>query len=107
MSRKVIRIGGASGFWGDAAMSTPQLLATDGLDYVVYDYLAEITMSIFARARSRSQILGYATDFVSLALKPNLTEIARRKVKVISNAGGVNPKILRRCGAHAHRRARS
>lgn len=92
MSRKVIRIGGASGFWGDAAMSTPQLLATGALDYIVYDYLAEITMSILARARAEKPELGYATDFVSLAMKPNLAEIARRKVKVISNAGGVNPE---------------
>ncbi len=87
----VIRIGGASGFWGDAAMSTPQLLAEGGLNYIVYDYLAEITMSILARARAEKPDAGYAADFVFRALKPNLREIARQHVKIISNAGGLNP----------------
>ncbi len=86
-----IRIGGASGYWGEAVMATAQLLADGRMDYLVYDYLAEITMSIMARARARDAKLGYATDFVSEAMTPNLKAIARDGVKVLSNAGGVNP----------------
>ena len=67
MTDTILRIGGASGFWGDAARATPQLLQVEDLDYIVYDYLAEITMSIMARARARDESRGYAVDFVSAA----------------------------------------
>jgi len=92
MSGETIRIAGASGFWGDAARSTPQLLKDEDVDFIVYDYLAEITMSIMARARAKNPDNGYALDFVSAVMKPNLTEIARQSVRIISNAGGVNPR---------------
>ncbi len=88
---KKIRIGGAAGFWGDAALATPQLLTSGDLDFLVYDYLAEITMSIMARARAEDETRGYATDFVDTVLGRNLEEIASRGIKVIANAGGVNP----------------
>ena len=91
MSKK-LRIGGASGFWGDSVVATPQLLNGNNLDFIVYDYLAEITMSILARARAKDPSKGYAIDFVSSVLKLNLRQIADQKVKILSNAGGVNPQ---------------
>ncbi|MDG1007301.1 MAG: acyclic terpene utilization AtuA family protein [Alphaproteobacteria bacterium] len=97
---KKIRIGGASGYWGESMMATPQLLQVEGMDYLVYDFLAEITMSILARARAAKPEMGYATDFISGVLKPNLREIADKKVKILTNAGGVNPEA---CGAAARK----
>ncbi len=89
---KTIRIGGASGYWGESAMATPQLLTVKDLDYLVYDYLAEITMSILARAKAKDPAKGYATDFVDFVMQPFLPQIAAKGVKVIANAGGVNPE---------------
>ena len=92
---KTIKIGGATGFWGETDMAMSQFFSEGDLDYIVFDYLAEITMSILARARANDPTLGYATDFVSAMVKPNLQRIADSGVKLISNAGGVNPEA---CG---------
>lgn len=90
-SNKTIRIGGASAFWGDSMVAAPQLLMQGEVDYLIFDYLAEITMSIMARMRAKDPAQGYATDFVAVTMKRLLHELARRKVKVVANAGGVNP----------------
>jgi len=95
VAKKTIKIGGATGFWGETDMAMAQFLKEENLDYIVFDYLAEITMSIMARARASDPKLGYATDFVSAIVKPNLARIASSGIKLISNAGGVNPKA---CG---------
>ncbi|MFT6061176.1 MAG: hypothetical protein ACJAVR_001225 [Paracoccaceae bacterium] len=86
-----IRIGGAAGFWGESASATAQLLGDPDLDVLIYDYLSEITLSIMARARAKDANAGWAGDFVTAAMAPNLAQIARRGVKVIANAGGMNP----------------
>lgn len=89
--KKTIRVGGAVGYWGDNSEGTPQLLAGGKLDFLVYDFLAEITMSILARARAADSSKGYAHDFVTAVIKPHVNEIARQGVRVIANAGGLNP----------------
>ena len=72
---RVVRIGGASGFWGDSSVGAPQLVDSGAIDYLVFDYLAELTMSILAGARLKKPELGYATDFVSVAMKAVLRDV--------------------------------
>ena len=91
MSEKIVKIGGASGFWGDSALGAPQLVAAD-IDYLVFDYLAELTMSILVNAKTKDPALGYATDFVDVAMKSVLKDVAAKGIKVVSNAGGMNPR---------------
>ncbi|KAM6072273.1 uncharacterized protein LJ206_010464 isoform 2-T2 [Theristicus caerulescens] len=86
-----VRIGCASGFWGDTAAAVPQLLYGGKLDFLVFDYLSEITMSLLTAAKARSPVLGYTPDFVSAAMAPYIKDIHRKGVRVISNAGGINP----------------
>ncbi len=92
MSKASIRIGGASGFWGDSSVGAPQLVQHGDIDYLVFDYLAELTMSILAAAHAKNPELGYATDFVSVTMKQVLQDVVAKNIRVISNAGGVNPQ---------------
>jgi hypothetical protein len=94
MAEKTVRIGGASGAWGDSPGALSQLLGA-GVDYFMMDYLAEVTMSLLARAKMKDPEAGYPPDFVAY-LKAALPELARRGVKVASNGGGVNPAAAKR-----------
>jgi hypothetical protein len=86
-----VRIAAGQGFWGDW-LEAPYRQVTGGpIDYLMMDYLAEVTMSILQKQKSRDPGRGYAKDFVPL-MERLLPLIAQRRIKVTSNAGGVNPR---------------
>ena len=85
-----VLIANGQGFWGDSILGPVRLVREGPLDYLTLDYLAEVTMSIMQKLKSRRPEAGYATDFVRL-IDRILPEIVERDVRVIANAGGVNP----------------
>ena len=93
--QRIVKIGCASGFWGDTNTAAFQLVHLSDIDYLVFDYLSEITMSIMAKAMMTDSNHGYALDFVSRVMTPLIKKISDKKIKVISNAGGVNPLACR------------
>jgi hypothetical protein len=87
----VVRIGNGCGFWGDN-LDAPVLLAERGrLDYLTLEYLAELTMSILARQKQRDAQAGFAADFLDVLERLGPTLRAQPSLKIITNAGGMNP----------------
>lgn len=91
---RTIRIGNGQGFWGDSVDAPVELLRGGPLDYLGLDYLAEVTLSIMNRQKLKRPELGYATDFVEL-IERVLPELVEKGTKVITNAGGLNPRACR------------
>ncbi len=85
-----IRIASGQGFWGDLLEAPVQQVTKGNVDYLVMDYLAEVTMSILQKQKNRNPNLGYARDLPEL-MKKILPICVNKKIKVITNGGGVNP----------------
>ncbi|TGD71517.1 DUF1446 domain-containing protein [Mangrovimicrobium sediminis] len=90
-SDKIVRVANAQGFWGDSLLGPLRLVEEGPVDYLTFDYLAEITMSIMQKQKMRDPNAGYARDFVSM-LSMILPTCKAKGIKVIANAGGVNPR---------------
>lgn len=90
-SRKSVRIGGACAFVGDSILGPRQLVAVPGMQYLVFDYLAEMTLSAFAHARQQNPQLGYATEFIELTMREILPACERLGIRIVANCGGLNP----------------
>jgi hypothetical protein len=95
-TRQPLRIGGASGFWGDSSLGAPQLVNSGLIDVLVFDYLAETTMAILAAAQRKNPEAGFATDFVDPVMRQVLPEVVKRGIQVITNAGGIHPQACAR-----------
>jgi hypothetical protein len=91
MTGHVVRVAAGQGFWGDWLEAPVRQVKGGPIDYLMMDYLAEVTMSIMQKQRSRDPKAGYARDFVPL-MERILPDVVNKHIKVTSNAGGVNPR---------------
>lgn len=90
MNKAVVRVAAGQGFWGDWLEAPRRQVEGGDIDYLMLDYLAEVTMSILQKQKERDPSLGYARDFIG-AMESVLPAVSNRGVKVVANAGGVNP----------------
>jgi len=90
MNERVVRIASGQGFWGDDLEAPIRQVEGGPIDYLMLDYLAEVTMSIMQKQRSRDPEAGYARDFVPL-MERIFPRCVERGIRVVTNAGGVNP----------------
>lgn len=90
-----VRLGCWAAFWGDTSTAVDQILDGAEVDYLVSDYLSEITMALLARARAKDPESGYVPDALRV-LEPRLKEIHERGIKVVTNAGALNPAACAR-----------
>jgi len=88
---KIVRVAAGQGFWGDWLEAPVRQVKGGPIDYLMMDYLAEVTMSIMQKQRARDPKAGYARDFIPL-MERILPDVVRKGIKVITNAGGVNPR---------------
>src|SRR5260370_1379611 len=100
---KTIRIANGQGFWGDSVEAPVQLVERGPIDYLTLDYLAEITMSIMQKQKSRDPRFGYAHDFIGVIARI-LPRCVEANIKVVANAGGVNPEACSAAVAEVARR---
>ena len=91
MSRDVVRIASAQGFWGDSLEAPRRQVEGGEVDYLMLDYLAEVTMSILQKQKERDPRMGYARDFIG-AVESVVPALRERGVRIVANAGGVNPQ---------------
>jgi hypothetical protein len=89
-AKEIVRVAAGQGFWGDWLEAPRRQVEGGEIDYLMLDYLAEVTMSILQKQKERDPKMGYARDFVG-AIESILPAIAKRGVRVVANAGGVNP----------------
>jgi hypothetical protein len=90
-----VSIACASAFWGDTPFAVRQILREPKLDYIVFDYLSEVTMTLLARQKKRDPQTGYAADFLSDVIVPHLQTCKKRGIRLVANAGGCNPQALK------------